>query len=206
MRGIVVAGIGTEVGKTVVSAVLCEALGADYWKPVASGSEDGPTDDKQMATLLQGGESRILPTPYTFTKSLSPHIAAAMDSQKIELGSLTLPSHNKPIVVELAGGVAVPLNDVETNLDLIEQLGLPTIVVSRHYLGSINHTLLTVYALRSRNTTIAGIIFNGDELPDTERIIAKLSSVPVIGRIPHVPAVDHAAVMGLAKSVKLAGI
>jgi dethiobiotin synthetase len=206
MRDIVVAGIGTEVGKTVVSAVLCEALEADYWKPVASGSEDGPTDDKQMAELLTGGASRILPTPYSFRKSLSPHIAATLDSQRIELSALTLPSHTKPIVVELAGGVAVPLNDSHTNLDFIEQLGLPVVVVSRHYLGSINHTLLTIYALRSRKVNIAGIIFNGDELPDTERIIAQLSSVPILGRIPHLPIVNSAAVLTLAKSVKLAGI
>jgi dethiobiotin synthetase len=206
MRGVVVAGIGTEIGKTLVAAVLCEVLEADYWKPVASGSEDGPTDDKRVAELLSGGVSRILPTPYSFTKSFSPHIAAAMDSDQIELAKLTLPAHTRPIVVELAGGVAVPLNDSHTNLDLIEQLNLPVVVVSRHYLGSINHTLLTVQALRSRNARIAGIVFNGEELPDSERIIVKLSSVPVIGRIPQLKEVNSVAVMTLANSFESVGI
>jgi len=126
-QNIVVAGIGTEVGKTVAAAALCEALGANYWKPVASGSEDGPTDDKLVAELLRGGQSRILPTTYSFSKSLSPHIAAALDSREIEVEKLTVPPSDKPVVVELAGGVAVPLNDRHTNLDFLEMLGLPVV-------------------------------------------------------------------------------
>jgi len=205
-RSIVVAGIGTEVGKTVAAAALCEALGANYWKPVASGSEDGPTDDKHMAVLLSGGQSRILPTTYSFSKSLSPHIAAALDSQEIELGNLTVPPSDKPVVVELAGGVAVPLNDRHTNLDLLEMLGLPVVIVSRHYLGSINHTLLTIDALRYRDIAIAGIIFNGEELPDTERIITKLSGVSIIGRIPRLARVDAHSIAELGKGLDLGAL
>lgn len=200
---VIVAGIGTDVGKTVVAAALCEALGAQYWKPVASGSEDGPTDGEYMAGLLRGGSARILPTTYSFSKSLSPHIAAALDSQQIELARLSLPQSDKPIVVELAGGVAVPLNDRHTNLDFLQSLGLPVVVVSKHYLGSINHTLLTIDALRHRGIAIAGIVFNGSELPDTERIIAKLSGVSIIGRIPQLPRIDCDSVASLGKGLDL---
>lgn len=205
-RSIVVAGIGTDVGKTVAAAALCEALGANYWKPVASGSEDGPTDGEQMARLLSGGAARILPTTYSFSKSLSPHIAAALDSQEIELEKLTLPPSDKPIVVELAGGVAVPLNDKHTNLDFLKMLGLPVVVVSRHYLGSINHTLLTLDALQQRGITIAGIIFNGSELPDTERIINKLSGVSIIGRIPPLDRVDVDSIAALGKGLGVSAL
>ena len=205
-QGLVVAGVGTDVGKTVAAAALCEALEANYWKPVASGSEDGPTDGEHMARLLRGGTARILPTTYSFTKSLSPHIAASLDSQEIELEKLTLPVSDRPIVVELAGGVAVPLNDRHTNLDFLQALRLPVVLVSRHYLGSINHTLLTIDALQRRDIAIAGIIFNGNELPDTERIITKLSGVSIIGRIPQLDRVDAEAIAALGKGLNLTAL
>jgi dethiobiotin synthetase len=201
MRGVIVAGIGTEVGKTLVAVALCERLHAMYWKPVASGSEDGPTDDLLAKRLLRGGDERVLPTTYSFTKSLSPHVAARLDGQAIELANLRLPLSSTPIVVELAGGVAVPLNDRETNLDLIQKLALPVVVVSRHYLGSINHSLLTIEALRMRGVAIAGIIFNGDELPDTERIILQLAGVRCLGRVPNLKQVDSDALVEVSDGI-----
>jgi dethiobiotin synthetase len=183
-RHLVVAGIGTDVGKTVASAVLCRQLKADYWKPVASGTEDGPVDHQVMPELLRGTDCRIHPCAYVFSKSLSPHIAAKMDGAEVSLEAIKVPHTERTLVIELAGGVAVPLNDSSTNLDLLTSWRYPVVVVSRHYLGSINHTLLTLEALRARDIPVAGVIFNGEELPDTERIIERLGKVPVFGRIP----------------------
>jgi dethiobiotin synthetase len=201
MGGVCVAGIGTEVGKTVVSAILCEALGAEYWKPVASGLEDGPSDSDIVSSLIADAGNRIHPSRYLFAKSLSPHIAAALEGVTIDLSELSIPATERPLVVELAGGVLVPLNDEHTNLDLIVNLGLPVVVVSRHYLGSINHTLLTLEVLRSRGVAIRGIVFNGQELPDTERIIARLGKVEVLGRVPHLEELSRTSIHAQAQSM-----
>jgi dethiobiotin synthetase len=196
---LVVAGIGTDVGKTVASAVLCELLGADYWKPVASGTDDGPVDHQVMQTLILNGKSRVHAPKYVFGKSLSPHVAASIEGVTIELESLIdVPVTQDGLVIELAGGLLVPLNDDYTNIDLLERWRLPAVVVSRHYLGSINHTLLTLEALKARQLPIAGIIFNGNELPDTERIIARLGGVPILGRLPMVEQVTAKMIRELA--------
>jgi dethiobiotin synthetase len=194
---LVVAGIGTDVGKTVVSAVLCRSYNADYWKPVASGTEDGPVDHEVMQSLLAGSDSHIHPCAYIFKKSLSPHIAAALDGVEIGLDEIRPPKTSRPLIIELAGGVCVPLNDTATNLDLLVRWMYPVLIVSRHYLGSINHTLLTVEALRVRGIPIAGMVFNGEELPDTERIISHFTKVPVWGRIPHLESVTGESLTGL---------
>ena len=198
MKGLVVAGIGTEVGKTVISAVLCEALEADYWKPIASGTDDGPPDGEIVAGLIQRGSERVHPTRYLFRKSLSPHIAAAMEGVEIQISDLQLPETSAPLVVELAGGVFVPINDSATNLDLLQAFGLPVVVVSKHYLGSINHTLLTLEVLRSRGCQVLGVIFNGEELPDTERIIVQLGRVKVLGRVPSLKSLSSSQIIGNA--------
>ena len=203
MRGVIVAGIGTDVGKTVASAVLCEALGADYWKPVASGAEAGPTDDAVMVGLLRDGGSRVHPCTYLFKRPLSPHAAAALEGGGISIDRFQLPEAKRPIVVELAGGVLVPLSDEHTNMELIRRLDLPVVVVSQHYLGSINHTLLTLDALRSHGASVMGIIFNGEELPDTERIILRMGAVRVLGRLPRLVTVDSAAISALAEDLRL---
>lgn len=197
-RSVIVAGIGTEVGKTVVSSILCEVLNARYWKPVASGSEDGPAESVSVARLLTNGAERIFSERYLFKKSLSPHVAAAMEGVEVSLDELSLPVCEGSLVVELAGGVMVPLNDRSTNLDLIKRLELPVVVVSRHYLGSINHTLLTLAALRQADVPVSGVIFNGDELPDTERIISTLGEVAVIGRVPTFETVSQKAIASFA--------
>jgi len=184
LPGVIVAGIGTEVGKTVISAILCEVMGARYWKPIASGSEDGPAESVVVSRLISDGAQRIFSERYLLRKSLSPHVAAALEGVEVSLEEFSLPVCDAPLVVELAGGVMVPLNDRATNLDLIKRLGLPVVLVSRHYLGSINHTLLTLFALRSHNIPVKGVVFNGEELPDTERIITTMGDVSVIGRVP----------------------
>jgi dethiobiotin synthetase len=197
-RGVIVAGIGTEVGKTVISAILCEVLGARYWKPIASGSDDGPAESVLVARLIQDGSQRIFSERYLLRKSLSPHIAAALDGVEVSLDQFSLPVCEAPLVVELAGGVFVPLNDRATNLDLVQRLGLPVVLVSRHYLGSINHTLLTLFALRAHNIEVRGIVFNGEELPDTERIISTMGGVSVIGRVPSFGDVSQGSITSFA--------
>jgi dethiobiotin synthetase len=146
---------------------------------------------------------RIHPSRYLFAKSLSPHIAAALEGVTIALSELHAPATERPLIVELAGGVLVPLNDEHTNLDLIVRLGLPVVVVSRHYLGSINHTLLTLEVLRSRGATIRGVIFNGQELPDTERIIARHGRVEILGRVPQLEELSAASVRSVAQSIAI---
>ena len=202
MKGLIVAGIGTDVGKTVASAVVCEALSADYWKPIASGLAVGPGDDEAVSSLLGGAESRIHPCAYAFTQPLSPHVAAALDGCQIDLAKCELPSSSAPVVVELAGGVLVPLDNEHTNLDLVSRLGLPVLLVSKHYLGSINHTLLSLEALRSRGIPVLGVLFNGEELPDSERIIERMGQVAALGRIPNLPCVDREAVVRVASGLR----
>lgn len=197
-KDLIIAGIGTDVGKTIVSAILCEALGADYWKPVASGSDDVVLDDGVIRGLITAARGVVHPCTYTFKKSLSPHIAAKLEDVEIRLDAFVPPATDNTLVVELAGGLAVPLNDTQTNLDLVEQLKLPVVLVSRHYLGSINHTLLSIEALERRRVPLLGIICVGDELPDTERIIATLSSVPVLGTIPYLPEVTQQSIAAAA--------
>ena len=202
MRGVVVAGIGTEVGKSVVSAILCQALGARYWKPVASGIDDGPAESEFVSALIQNGNERVFPETYLFGPSLSPHVAASMEGASIELERFVLPSCEEPLVVELAGGIFVPLNDRETNIDLLKKFSLPVVVVSRHYLGSINHTLLTLDALKSRNILVAGIVFNGEELPDSERVISTMSGARVLGRVPTLRAVTQQTIREVSQSFR----
>ena len=199
-QSFIVAGIGTDVGKTVVSSILCEVLSARYWKPIASGTDDGPAESVHVARLIKNGAERIFSERYLFKKSLSPHVAAAMEGVEVSLDECSLPICDEPLVVELAGGVMVPLNDSSTNIDLIKRLQLPVVVVSRHYLGSINHTLLTLAVLRYHNIPVTGVIFNGEELPDTERIISTLGDVAVIGRVPTLGVVSQEAISSFAAS------
>jgi dethiobiotin synthetase len=186
MRGVCVAGIGTGVGKTVVAASICACFGADYWKPIQSGVAVESGDSAVVAQLLAESNSCVHPPAYSFNQPLSPHVAAQLDGKVVDCASLTLPSTEHPLVVELAGGIMVPLNGSATNLDLIIAWGLPVVLVSRHYLGSINHTLLSIAALRQAQVSIAGIVFNGEELPETEPIIQQHSGVRVFARMPEV--------------------
>ena len=199
MRSLVVAGIGTDVGKTVVSAVLCQSLKADYWKPVVSGTSEGKVDDEIIHELL-GEKTRVHPCGYRLSEPLSPHIAARIDGTEIDTANLSVPETSNRLVIELAGGVLVPLNDSQTNLDLLQQWQAPVVVVSRHYLGSINHTLLTLNVLQSKKLNVAGIVFVGEELPDTEAVITRLANVPTLGTLPMVDKVNSEAIIQLAQS------
>lgn len=178
----IVAGIGTEIGKTVVSAILVEALKADYWKPVQSGAlADSDTDT--VRRLVSNSVSQFHPEAYRLTQPLSPHAAAEQDGITIDPKTITLPQTNNALVIELAGGLMVPFNDTYLNIDLVQQLSLPVMLVSRNYLGSINHTLLSVEACRSRNIHLLGILFNGPTVPATETFILNYTGLPCLGRI-----------------------
>lgn len=187
-KGLVITGIGTDVGKTVVSAIVAQALGYNYWKPVQAGDLDN-SDSKKVAAFTKN--ITILPERYRLTVPASPHFAAAQDQLTISPNDFQLPPSERPVLVEGAGGLLVPFNNQGLVFaDLVTQWNLPVIVVSRHYLGSINHTLLTLEALKSRNVAVAGIVFVGEENLATESIILLKSGVKFIARIPLANVVD----------------
>jgi len=177
-----VTGIGTDVGKTVVSAILAESLQANYWKPVQAGDLDN-SDSTKVERYTSN--VNLLPEKFKLTEPMSPHAAARIDRVQIAKEDLNLPAVSGNLIVEGAGGLLVPFNDDGLLFaDLLEYWGLPTIVVSRHYLGSINHTLLTMETLKKRGVEVAGIIFVGNENNETEQVIKSVTGVKVLGRIP----------------------
>lgn len=179
---LIVAGIGTEVGKTVVSAVLVEALKADYWKPVQSGALDD-SDTDTVRRLVSNPVTRFHPEAYRLTQPLSPHAAAELDGVRIDLTAIKTPTTDNTLVIELAGGLMVPLNQHDLTIDWVAQSGLPVVLVSRNYLGSINHTLLSVEACRSRRIPLIGLIFNGPTVPATETFVLNYTGLSCIGRV-----------------------
>ena len=173
-----VTAIGTDSGKTVVSAVVSKALSADYWKPIQSGS---PRDSETIRNLVP--EVLIHSETYLLSQPLSPHASAKLDGVAIELDEFNSPVTNNSLVVEGAGGVLVPLNDSYNVVDIVRKFGWEIILVSNHYLGSINHTLLTIDYLKREGFKVRGLVFNGDPNPETERIILERSGLPMIFRL-----------------------
>jgi dethiobiotin synthetase len=163
-----VTAIDTDSGKTLVSAILCEALNADYWKPVQAGK---PRDAEAIRSLITNPNTVIHPETYCLKEPASPHAAARKEQIHISLLNFKTPGSQRTLIIEGAGGCLVPLNDNDLMIDLIKKLQVEVILVSDVYLGSINHTLLTVEALVSRSINIKGIIFNGEDNPEAERII-----------------------------------
>ncbi len=202
MKGFFVTGIDTNIGKTLVSAILVQKLQWDYWKPIQSGSEDG-LDSKTVQNLLINHKSVIHPEAYVFKKPVSPHLAATLENKEISLSNVDLPTSTRPIIVEGAGGIMVPLNQHELILDLIIQLKLPVILVSKNYLGSINHTLLSLDILQKHQVTVKGIIFNGEENKSTEEFITQYSKVHILGRIPFLHPINKQSIADAAKYIRL---
>lgn len=196
----IVAGIGTEIGKTFISSVLVEALQADYWKPIQSGGLDF-SDTDTVKSLVSVSNNTFFPEAYRLNEPLSPHAAAALDGITIELSKIQLPVTERNLIVELAGGLMVPLNDNDLVIDMVQQLNLPVILVSKNYLGSINHTLLSIESLRSRNIPVEGIIFNGISNASTEHFILNYTKLKCLGRIPTQAEIDKPAVRKLADSL-----
>ncbi|MCP2043937.1 dethiobiotin synthase [Pontibacter sp. HSC-36F09] len=199
MKRYFVTGIGTDVGKTVAAAILTEALHADYWKPVQAGGLDF-TDTDMVKSLVSNEISVFHPEAYRLKMASSPHKAAAAEGIEIDVHGLKLPETQNNLIVEGAGGLMVPLNKRYLVLDLVQQLGLEVILVSRNYLGSINHTLLTAEVLRYRKVPVAGIIFNGEENQTSEDFIIKYTGLRRLPSIRQEADFCQEAVAEYAKS------
>ena len=185
---IFITGIGTDVGKTITSAIVVEALEADYWKPIQAGDLEN-SDSHKIQKYISNAITVIHENSYKLNTPASPHLAAEMDGITIDLKKIIEPKTKNHLIIEGAGGIYVPLNDKYLIIDLIQK-DYQVIVVSRHYLGSINHTLLTIEALQNKKINVAGIIFSGDENKATEAIILKKTGVKMIGRIDNEPYFD----------------
>lgn len=186
---IFITGIGTDVGKTIASSIVVEALEADYWKPVQAGDLDN-SDSHKIQRYIANSKTKIHDNSYKLNIPASPHLAAEIDGITIDLKQIKEPKTKNHLVIEGAGGVLVPLNNTDSIIDLIQK-DYRVIVVSRHYLGSINHTLLTIEALKNRNISVAGIIFSGDENKASEEIILSKTAAKFIGRIENEPYFDQ---------------
>ena len=188
MKKLFITGISTDVGKTIASAIITEALEADYWKPIQAGDLDN-SDSHKIQNYISNDKSVIHENSYKLNTPASPHFAAEKDGITIDLKIIIEPKTKNHMVVEGAGGVLVPLNNNNFVIDLV-QPDYQIIIVSRHYLGSINHTLLTIEAIKNRGLSIAGIIFNGNENKPTESLILNHSKLKFIGRINDEPYFD----------------
>ncbi len=185
---IFITGISTDVGKTITSAIIVEAVEADYWKPIQAGDLDN-SDSHKVKSYVSNSKSQFFPNSYALNTPASPHLAAEIDGITIDLKQINEPETENHLVIEGAGGIFVPLNENETIVDLI-QTDYKVIVVSRHYLGSINHTLLTIEAIENRGFKVAGIIFSGSENKSTESLILNKTGIKCIGRIDEEPYFD----------------
>jgi dethiobiotin synthetase len=192
-----ITGIGTGIGKTLVSAVLTEKLQADYWKPVQSGDLDN-SDTMKVKSLISNPQSVFHPETYRLTQPYSPHKSAAIDGIEIDMGKFLIPETENQLIIEGAGGLMVPLNNRHLMIDLIIQLKAEVILVSQNYLGSINHTLLSIIMLQQYQIPIKGIIFNGEANEDSETYILNYTGINLLGNIPEFSVIDK-------KTVKEAG-
>jgi dethiobiotin synthetase len=193
-----VTAIGTDSGKTLVSAILCEAFQADYWKPIQAGL---PGDAAKIAELVSNEKTRIHAEAYVLKTPASPHAAAKIDNLEIRIEDLHVPESSRPLIIEGAGGCLVPLNESEFVIDIPTRLNIPVVVVSNIYLGSINHTLLTIEAVKRRNIEIIGIVFNGPENKETESIILHHTGLSCLLRIRQENIVDRETVNRYAKQL-----
>ncbi|MFK7798446.1 MAG: dethiobiotin synthase [Aureispira sp.] len=184
-----IAGIDTNVGKTIVSAIVTQALKADYWKPIQSGDLD-QSDSLKVASLLSNQQSHIHPETYRLNTPASPHYSAAVDGITIDEQQFALPQTENHLIVEGAGGLFVPLNNHYLLLDLIQDLKIPVLLVANFYLGSINHTLSSIAALKNRSIPIAGLIFNGKITNSSKEYILQYSQIPCLGEIPTLSTIN----------------
>ena len=184
-----ITGISTDVGKTIASSIIVEALEADYWKPIQAGDLDN-SDTHKVKSRISNSKSQFYSNAFQLNTPASPHLAAEIDGITIDLKQIQEPKTDNHLVIEGAGGIFVPLNGNDTIIDLI-QPDYNVIVVSRHYLGSINHTLLTIEAIHNRSFQVSGIIFSGSENKSTESLILNKTGIKCIGRIDEEPYFDQ---------------
>jgi len=193
-KGYIVSGTDTGIGKTTVAAMLVLALDALYWKPIQSGTQDG-TDMQRVRALTLLPDDRFLPERYVLSHPLSPHRAAELDGVAIEPEALAVPATAPMLVIEGAGGLMVPITRRLLQIDLFADWSLPIILCARTALGTINHTLLSIEALRSRRLQLHGLIFVGDDNPDNMRTIGEFSGARILGHVPRLQSVDRAALL-----------
>lgn len=193
-QAFIISGTDTGIGKTTVAAMLTLALQATYWKPIQSGTEDG-TDTLTVKALTGLADNHFLPEAYVLTQPLSPHRAAEIDDVTIDIAQLARPVTGTPLIIEGAGGLMVPVTRQLLQIDLFSTWDAPVILCARTGLGTINHTLLSIEALRSRKIPLHGVIFIGGDNPDNIRTIAEMSGTKVLGHMPHLPVVDRTSLM-----------
>lgn len=195
-----VTAIGTDSGKTLVSSILVEALKADYWKPVQAGM---PTDSETVSDLISNKLSKVHPETHLLKIPASPHAAAKFEHLSIQLDDFVLPETSNDIIIEGAGGLLVPLNDEDFVIDIAVDLKAPVILVANLYLGSINHTLLTIDYLQRNEIPVMGIVFNGEANLESERIIEKHSGYKVLLRVPKLGLVNKEVIQYWADELML---
>lgn len=195
-----VTGTDTNVGKTLLSALLVAALDAIYWKPIQTGAVEG-TDRQTVIKLAEIPEAQTIPESYCFDPSVSPHLAAEATGVRIDLARIPVPAKvDKPVIAEGAGGILVPINDSESMLDLARHLGFPILIAARAALGTINHTLLTVRALRCAKMRVKGVVVIGNRNKDNERSIEQFGAIPIVGWIPWLDRIDRETVLLVFRS------
>jgi dethiobiotin synthetase len=195
-----VTGIGTDIGKTLISAILVEKLKCDYWKPVQSGELEN-SDTMKVQRLISNTTSVFYPEAYRLTQPYSPHKSAELDGIEIDEKTIIAPKTNNQLLIEGAGGLMVPLNNHALVIDLIKQLDAEVILVSQNYLGSINHTILSIEALKQRYIPIKGVLFNGEENVSTEDYLITYTQVKHLGRVPVLPTVDKNTIADAGKYI-----
>ena len=198
MRKIFVTGIGTDAGKTFVSSILVEALKADYWKPIQTGNFFS-TDSADVKNWITNTQTKIHPEAYSLKQPMSPHIAAELDGVTITLDSIHLPETKNTLIIEGAGGVLVPINKKEFIIDLVKKFDLEVILVIHNYLGSINHSLLSIEALKKRGANILGVVFNGAPDKVSQDIIIEHSGLKLLGNINTEKEINKEVVLRYAK-------
>ena len=199
---IAIAGIHTGIGKTVCSAVICQALGYDYFKPVQAGELEN-TDSLFVKSNVTNPSCKIHPESYKLQMAASPHYAAKMEGIEIKKENILLPSTNNNLIIETAGGMMSPLSQVFLNIDLIEHFQLPVVLVSNNYLGSINHTLLSYEVLKNRKIKTLGIVFNGNENEASESYILQYTQLPLLFSIPQFVKINADTIREFADSISI---
>ena len=199
-RSIAIAGIHTGIGKTIASAVIAEAIDADYWKPVQAGIQE--RDVLVVKQLLTNGAKRVHGEVILLSQPLSPHAAAEIDEIDIDHTRFVFPKTEHVLLIETAGGVLSPISAGKTMADFLSHYHLPVVLVSQNYLGSINHTLMSLEVLKSRNVPVLGIVMNGAENESSETYIERYSKVPIIGRIPFAETLDNEFIVRQAAELR----
>jgi len=185
----IICGTDTDIGKTLISSFFVKGLNSFYWKPIQSGIES-QTDSQTIEKLAQLSKEKIIKEAYVFTKPLSPHWAAEIDQKTVNFEKLRLPKVQGSLIVETAGGLMVPITRNFLQIDQIKQWNLPVILVCKSSLGTLNHTLLSIEALKSRNIEILGLVVNGEKHLDNPKTLIEFSGIPLITEFPHIKKID----------------